>query len=463
MSTTRNQSMLLMLALALLAMPAAGQMGGFGGFGTMSGSMLNVGGPNSAGAERFSIYPWLMMSGNYSTSVQPQSDGADVRRSFYGAMAGYGLGGRKSWYRTSLGVNFSGMYRPKFGAAPRSFSANTLALGLSHLSGPRTRISAGLSTGYSNGGMGFGAGMIGGGLAMPFGSGAFMRAGQVDLGNPNENGIVDNELFDVGTLFGGLTVGVVHQLGQRWNVGAGGGTFLTRRRYRGLQEMQGFSGYGLASLMIDRTSSLGVQYAEQHFTYRGLFGNNRSQSTNVFYHKQLSTTVSTGASVGAFRFTSRFIGRVAVDSALQELLGGFTSFEVQEVDRVGFIGNAFISKVFPVGSLSAAYFRGVTPGNGVLLASRRDQGSLVFGSGLPGGFSAGLMAMYGRSSSMQQAGLVSSNWMGSGTIGRQLGAGFSTMFSAGYREFSVGTGVPVAARFINVGLTWTPRDAVLVF
>jgi hypothetical protein len=463
MSTTKTQSMLLMLALVLLATPAAGQVGGFGGFGTMSGSMLTVGAPNTAGAERFSIYPWLMMSGNYSTSVQPQPDESGLRNSFYGAMAGYGLGGRKSWYRTSLGVTFAGMYRPKFGSAPRSFNANTLSLGLSHLAGPRTRVSAGLSTGYSNGGMGLGSGMVGGGVAMPFGSGAFMRAGQVDFGNPNDNGIVDNELFDVGTLFGGLTVGVVHQLGQRWNVGAGGGTFLTRRRYRGLQEMQGFSGYAMTSYMIDRTSSLGVQYAEQHFSYRGLFGNNRAQSTSVFYHKQITPTVAAGASVGGFRFNSRFIGRVGVDPALQELLGGFTSFEVQEVDRVGFMGNAFVTKVFPIGSLSANYLRGVTPGNGVLLASRRDQGSLMFGSGLPGGFSAGLMAMYGRSSSMQQAGLVATNWMGSGTIGRRLGAGFSTMFSAGYREFSLGTGVPVAARFINVGLTWTPRDAVLVF
>jgi hypothetical protein len=465
MSTTKSLSMLLMLTLAfmLLAAPAAGQVGGFGGFGTASGSMLNVGSPNTAGAERFSIYPWLAVSGNYATSVQPQAGGGDLTNSFYGGVAGYGLGGRKAWYRTSLGISFAGMYRPKIGGAPRSFSAHTLALGVSHLAGPRTRVSAGVTSGYSNGGMGIGAGMVGGGMALPFGTGAFMQAGQVDFGNPNDNGIVDNEFFDVGVLFGGATVGIVHQLGQRWNVGAGGGTFLTRRRYRGLQEMQGFSGYAMASYSIDRSSSLGVQYAEQHFSHRGLFGNNRVQSTSVFYRRQLTPTVSTGVSVGGFLFSSRFIGRVAVDPALQELLGGFTSFEVQDARMTGVMGNAFISKRFQIGSLSANYFRGVTPGNGVLLASRRDQVSLVFGSALPGGFSAGLMTAYGRSSGMQQIGLVATNWMASGSIGRHLGAGFSTGFSAGYREFSLTGGLPVKSRFFNVGLTWTPSDAVLVF
>ena len=40
-----------------------------------------------------------------------------------------------------------------------------------------------------------------------------MQMGEVDFGNPNDNGLVDNELFDTGTLFMGTSGGMSTGLG----------------------------------------------------------------------------------------------------------------------------------------------------------------------------------------------------------------------------------------------------------
>lgn len=453
--------------LAFMTGTAAAQVGGFGGFGMASGSMLGVGEMNTVGAEQFSIRPWAMVTGYYSTNLTPRTEPADLRQDFYGGMGAYGITGRKAWQRTSLGVNFTGAYVPKVRGMPRPLSSHTVSLGVSHLLSPRTRVSLGSVAGYANGGMGFGGGFLGGGMALPFGMGAMMQMGEVDFGNPTDNGLVDNELFDIGTLFMGTSGGIVHRLGQRWNVGAGAGTFLTRRRYRGLQENQGVSAYAMTSYNIDRTSAVGVQYAERLFWFRGRPGENRVQSLNLFYRKGLSRTVTAGVAVGGFRFTSRFVGRVEVDPVLADLLGGFlggfTAYEIREVQLNSFMGNAFILKSFGRGMVSAMYSRGVTPGNGIFFASRRDFVSLNATAPLGAGFSGGVRAGYGRFTGLQQPGLVGENYIGSGGIFRALGAGLGLSFSGGYREFHLANRPPLRSRFFGLGLSWMPSDAVLVF
>jgi len=441
------------------------QVGGFGGFGQASGAMMNVGGMNQTGDTRFAIRPWAMVNGTYSTILTPPEPGQPANNDIYGVIGAYGVGGSKVWQRTSLGITFSGMHRPSLGQQIRSLSMHTLSLGVSHLVGPRTRVSAAAFAGYGNGGMGFGAGSMGAGMMMPFGFGSMLQAGQSDFGNPLNNGVVDNDIFDVGTLFGGATGSLVHQLSQRWSVGAGGGTFIARRRYRGLNESQGYSGYGMTQYAVTRTTSLGVQYAEQHFSFRGLFGGNRAQSTSVFLRKSFSPSVAAGVAAGGFRFTSRFIGQVAIDPALQELLGGFAvgSFEVREVNRIGAMGTAFVSKSYRRGFTALAAGRGVTPGNGVLLAARSDNVSVTSNLSVPGGWALGGMAFYSRLTGLQQIGLKTQNYMVGGSVSRALGAGFWAGFSAGYRAVDFPNRPLLRSRFIGVGITWMPQDAVLVF
>ena len=459
-----------MAAASLLALGAgtgAAQVGGFGGFGMASGSMLRVGEMNTAGAEQFSIRPWLMVTGYNSTNLTPRQQPGDLRQDIYGGMGAYGISGRKAWQRTSLGINFSGAYVPKVRSMPRPLSSHVLSLGVSHLFSPRTRVSLGTVAGYANGGMGFGGGFLGGGMALPYGMGAMMQMGEVDFGNPNDNGLVDNELFDTGTLFMGTSGGIVHRLGQRWNVGAGAGTFLTRRRYRGLQENQGVSSYAMTSYDIDRTSVVGVQYAERFFWFRGQPGENRVQSLNLFYRKALSRTVTAGLAVGGFRFTSRFVGRVELDPVLADLLGGFlggvSAFEVREARLLSLMGNAYILKTIGRGLVGASYNRGVIPGNGIFLASRRDFAWVHATAPLGAGFTGGVRAGYSRFTGLQQSGLVGENYIASGGIFRALGAGFGLSVSGGYRDFELPNRPPLRSRFIGLGLSWMPSDAVLVF
>lgn len=439
------------------------QVGGFGGFGQASGMMLNVGGPNTQAAGEIGIRPWAMVSGNYGQSRTLQAGGAPSKETGYGALAAYGVAGGRSWYRTSLGLSLGGMYRPKLGKFSRSVSSHVLTLGVSHLTGPRTRVSVAATAGYSNGGMGFGGGALNSGLAVPFGIGNILQMGSVDFGNPNENAFVDEEVFDVGTLFGGVTGSVVHQLSQRWNVGAGGGAFTARRRYQALAQSEGRSANALALYNIDRTSGIGVQYAQTWFSFRNLFGGNRAQMLSVFYRKSLSQRVVASLAAGAFQLRTTFIGQVAVDPAFQDLLGGFQSFEVREGTRRGLMATATIARNFRNGFAGASYFRGLTPGNGVLLASRRDRATLNASIGLPGRFGLGGLISYGEMNSIQQQGLRSRNMTAAGGVNRHLGAGFGFAVSGGYRHLKFNNAPSASWTFAMAGITWTPADAVLVF
>lgn len=452
------------LLLSLAGPHLLAQMGGFGGFGQMGGSMLNVGQPNQSPDTRVAIRPWATVAGNYASNVEVRPGGQDLTTNGYGALAGYGVGGQKAWYRTTLGVNFAGMYRPKLGLLSRTLSSHTLSLGVSHLLGPRTRVTAGTFASYGNGGFGVGGGgFMGGGMMMPFGSGSFFQQGAADFGSPISNGLVDNEIFDVPTIGMGASAGIVHQLGERWTAGGGGGVFLTRRRYRGLAESQGGSGYAMTSYSINRTTSLGVQYGEQHFSFRNLFGNNRGQNLGIFLNKSITRSLSAGVSAGAFRFSSRFVGRVEVDPALQELLGGFTSYEVREVRRTDAMGNAFLAKTYSWGWLNLNASRFITPGNGILLASRADRIGVNATTNLPGRFALGGIAAFSRLTSLQQSGLRNDLYMVGGNLARAISGGFWASFSAGYRSVEFPNRPGIKSRFLGVGITWTPTDAAIVF
>lgn len=446
-----------------LAGSAAAQVGGYGGFGQASGMMLNVGGPNTQNAGEVGIRPWAMVSGNYGTTQIPQPGGSNQRIEGYGAFAGYGAAGGRSWYRTTLGLNFAGMYRPSIGTFKRSLSSHVLTLGVSHLAGRRTRVSLTASGGYSNGGMGFGGAALGTGLALPFGLGNVMQMGGVNFGNPNENAFVDEELFDTGTLFAGTTGAIVHQLSQRWSVGAGGGAFMARRRYAGLAQSEGRSTYGLASYAINRTSAIGVQYAHVWFSFRNLFGGNRAEMLSLFYQKSLGPKTVASLSAGGYRLHSKFIGQAAVDPAFRDLMPGFTSFEVKQGSQSGVMAAASIARNFRHGILGAAFVRGLTPGNGVILASRRDRATISASTGLPGRFGLGGAVSYGELRALQQNGLRSQNLTFTGGVNRALGAGFGFGLSGGYRTFKFNNGPTVTGHFASLGITWTPPDALLVF
>jgi hypothetical protein len=465
MHTMKQTSGWILTGLFLLAgaAPAVAQIGGFGGFGQASAAMMNVGGLNRQGGDRVVIRPWAMVNGTYSSTITPTTEGRKWTQGGYGGMAAYGAGGHKSWQRTSLGVAFTGVHRTRMATRRRAFNSHFLTLGVSHLAGPRTRLFANAFAGYGNGGMGMGGGFAGGGMFTPMGMGSMMQMSDVGFGNPMDNGLVDNELFDAGVLTVGSSAGIAHQIGSRWTVSGGGGTFLVRRRQRGLAETQGFSAYAMTSYRLDRTSSIGLQYAEQHFSFRGLFGNNRARNLRAFYNKRVTQNTSIFLSGGGARFMGKRIGVVQVDPFLRELLGGVSSYEVREVQRNSYVGSAGVTRSFRLSHVMTMYSRMIAPGNGIVLGSTRDLVSV--NSNIPlGAWSIGVMGAYMRHTSLQQQGLRTETFLGAVSTGRAIGRGLFASGSAGYRDFQVSSGrAPVQSVFAAAGLTWMPRDAALVF
>lgn len=120
------------------------------------------------------------------------------------------------------------------------------------------------------------------------------------------------------------------------------------------------------------------------------------------YRLSPRTAMSVMAGISAFRSTS--FGAVDFDPILADLIGQPTILNLQKVSVASGAGSAFITHTRGPFGFSAGYDRGITPGNGILYASRRDS---VFGSASYRPINrvgTNLYTSYGRLHSLQQAG-----------------------------------------------------------
>ncbi len=439
-------------------------MGGAGGIGGWGGMAGGTGGDPGGGRppERVAFRPWLSANGFYSQSLgQPSVEG--VRRDFRGYGAAGGVSGARLWERTVLAGFYTANYQRSVGDRVLQGASQVGGLTVSHQATDRVGLFATQFAGSSLGGFGYGApaGLFGGwGIA---GSGLLPESGL--LGMPAAdlagNELVDNEVFSTRVNFYGTSGGVSYRPTMRWSMSGGAQAAFVRRKGRGLRDLNTAGLFGGTSYQLSQRTAVGGSYGWSQFSYPKLFGDNQAQFVSVFLQHQVSplTTVSIG--IGGFRMDTKFLGAVAVDPEIAALLGVGTQLEVQRRTFYGWQGEASVSRRWREWGLSLAYMHGANPGNGVMLASKRDS---VFGSAARsiGRASFGVFGGYFRWRGLIQDTKLESGSFGASTGFRIVGDLFLGL-NAGQSAFQTPATDWRWQRFVSAHLTWSPSGAAFRF
>jgi hypothetical protein len=340
------------------------------------------------------------------------------------------------------------------------------ALGYSHQISQRLGFFASQTFSTTFGGYGYGAGMSSFGSYGLSGIGVFRDFGfdgGFGLPDPANNGVVDGDIIGSRVNFLASSAGLSYRPTLRWQFAVGGTATVARRENARLNDVTSYGGGASAGYRVSERLTVGVSGQYSTFKYGGRFSDNKAFSGGVGFSYRLSprTAMSVMAGISAFRSTS--FGTVDFDPILADLIGQPTILNLQKVSVASGAGSAFITHTRGPFGFSAGYDRGITPGNGILYASRRDS---VFGSASYRPINrvgTNLYTSYGRLHSLQQAGAKNESTSIGGNIDVRITNSLFFTLGGGYRYNKLSTIHNLSQRFATVGLSWSPEGAMFRF
>ena len=387
--------------------------------------------------------PYISLTGIYDTgltgvSLDQQGNFADA--STFGIQAQGGVDVYHTWRRTVVDLNYRGTFQHYSQASYYDGTDHILGLSVSHQVSRHLQFTTNTAAGSFARNFGFFGGYT------PF--------------DPAYTTLPADEIFDNRTYY--LTTGgsFVYQKSARLSFTGGGEGFFVRRRSSALFGVNGYSAYGDAGYRLSRLTTVGVAYTFMHFDFPRAFGASDMHGVMGFYARRLSPTWQVNAGAGLVRIETLSVGVVALDPVIAQLLGQRTGLQP-------FYGTSVMSNIqvrlgyaHPRSSFTIGYTRGVVPGNGIFLTSRRDTATASYNySGIRnwsftanGGYSemASLTAVQGSYHSYQ-AGIGASR-----RIGRSVHA-ILRLDARHYNTSSYSNFNRILYR-ASVGLAFTPRE-----
>jgi hypothetical protein len=319
-------------------------------------SILSRGfGPSASSTVLARFRPYVSVDGEYDsqlTSVSLRSDGKVASGNSVGAALSYGISGSHRWKSAALDLNFRGDFRHYSRTSYNDGTDQTLDLNVQTRIARRVRLNLGLSGGtYSS---------------------RFGYTGSTGYYDPLFTQRSTADLFDNTTIFAQTTARLIYQKSTRLSFSFGGTGFLVRRRSSALY---GATGYGAAadvSYRVTRFASIGADYAFQHYEFIGVFGTSNIHSEAGNLSLRLSKNWELGLRAGVFRAENLLLQVVKVDPVIAAITGQSSGIAANYSIVHSPMFNARLNRAFRRGGCGLTYSRGVTPGNGILLASRSD-------------------------------------------------------------------------------------------
>ena len=167
------------------------------------------------------------------------------------------------------------------------------------------------------------------------------------------------------------------QVTSRFSVNMTGSGFLTRRASSALYGDTGYQAGADAAYRFTRQITGGVYYEYTHFDYTGIYGSTDVNTVGVTYSIAFTPATELITRIGGSRLETTGLNVITVDPVIAVLIG--TPSVLEAVYKANYAPdfNAQIRHKVSKTTLSLAYIRGVTPGNGIILTSIRQ--SATFG------------------------------------------------------------------------------------
>ncbi len=401
--------------------------------------------PGMQSAAPIAFRPYIGVEGDYTSGLVPvsvNSSGQIPLSDAYGVAVNLGAYTRRTGKHTTLALD----YRANFQHYPEDSHYDDtnqfLSLSLTHRIGRR------LTFTLRNG-------------AGTYSQNSFLPSA-VGVLDTNYLQLPQNDIFDNRTIFLSTAGDLIYNMTSRLSFNMGGEGDLTRRRSTALYGSTGASAHGDVQYRFGRRSILGADYRFTDFTYTRGFGNSDIHSVGINYSTKMTRRVQFSMRVGGARVESVALAQVQLDPAVAALLG--ESVAIQAAYSLHYVPDmsASLTDSFRRSQFGVTFTDGVTPGNGVYLASRRESGGASYSyTGIHyWNFTAN--ATYSRMNAIVQTlGAYTSYGAGVG-VTRELGKGLHAVLRVDASHYDVAGNAFLHTQYrASVGLSFSPGDVPL--
>jgi hypothetical protein len=385
------------------------------------------------------------VSSIYDTGINRQvnPDGSPGAAStLAGAQVTWSLIGRHYFRHDEVGVSYTGNMSQFSGAGGYNGTNQSITVDYSH------RLSHHLSVNLSGTGSIFSQN-----YALENAS-----AGSDTIANINLGSSPNIQIFDLGTKQFSSQADLTWQKTSRLSFNLGTSYFGIDRDSPALLGVTGQQARGDVNYRLTRKITIGTYYSFSHYLYPHGFGNSDTNTAGLIYSYAFSRTMQIRLRGGLSRVESLGLQSVEINPVIAALLGQSSGIvDSWQTLRTSDI-SAQLIKDFRAGTtLSFAYARGVSPGNGVFQTSQQES--------ISGTMTAKIMRSYLLSADVGRDTLTSvaqalgkyQSEFGRVSLSRPYRRGLSLNFGVEYRYFDVSNFGSVRNQLrITSGVTWQP-------
>lgn len=386
------------------------------------------------------------LNGVYDTGLAPvavDQGGNPVNiGASYGAEAGFGVLGSRTWRRDALSLEYHGTYRHY--VSNSLFNGTDQFLNLAYRRILSRRISLNLketvgTTSLANGFYSF-----------------------VPLTDTDKVAVPTNELFDNRTNFLESRVDLTWQKSARLSFSAGGEGFIVRRRSLALVGLQGYSARADVAYRVTRRQTVSLNYGYSSYDYQRTFGSAIIQSLAGGYSFGLSRRWDFSSQAGILRVNTLGLQTTILDPAVAAIVGQTAVTTTFNRTVYAPLGEVRLIRRFDKSSLNFTYSTGVTPGNGVYLTSKQNVGTIDYSYVGFRRFTASASASYGTLSAVGQTIGKYTNYQNSAGFTYRLIKDAHLDFRYDYRHYTTqNTVFQKDSQRVTLGIAYSPGEKPL--
>lgn len=401
--------------------------------------------PNAATPAPVTFRPFIGLNGVYDNGLIPVSvtpQGQIPNDNLFGAELNLGLYGYHNWKRTTVALDYKGDFRHYSQKSYYDGTDDILSLIVTHQPSKHIKFTLRNAVGtYSRN---------------------YFLSGDLGLIDPNYLQLPQNDIYDNRVIFLSTAADVTYRRSSRLSFNFGAEGDLIRRRSSALYGVSTGTARADTEYRVTRHSTIGADYRFTHFQYTKGFGSTDIHSVGINYSAMLSRHTQFSTRIGAARVESLSLEQVQLDPVIAVLLG--QSYGIQAAYRVNYGPDMMARLTYTLkrSTLDLSYTNGISPGNGVYLTSRMQNGRVAYSYTGIRYWNFGVDASYGRLSALVQNLGAYDSYGGGAGVTRELGKGLHAVARMDARHYNIsGPQFRHNEYRATVGLTYSPGDVPL--
>lgn len=358
--------------------------------------------------------------------------------SSYGVTGNIGIGGRKLFRRSFVGVDYGGSYS--------HFARQTFFNGSNHF----LNLAAGAQLGrkwqlFST---------VQGGTSNRFvGNSPYLRSNEFEIQfAPAE------ELFDSRSFFIANQTNAIYNFNRRESVRFGGFGSTVRRRARGLADMRSYGATADWVRRVSRRTSIGVSYAFSHYDFEKIFGESDIHTIGAHMGRKIGRDWDLNFGLTGAQQATVGVRTVELDPVLSAILGRGAGQEVFESNNLLYGYSATLSRRLGRSSISGSSVRGINPGNGYFMTAISQSTMVTFSRNVTREFGMTATAGHMRMTSLGFASGAFASWTAGVSVNRKITEVIGIVARYDWRTFDLQrTTFGRTGYRVSVGLSYHPR------